>query len=67
MVAAHPDLAIVQLEEGKGFEIDTTVSIAVKKGNTELLNAIQAAIDTVSDETRTEWMDAATARQPAVE
>ena len=65
VVTSNPNLAIVQFEAGKGFEADTTVSIAVKKGNTELLNAVQAALDTIDSDTRTQWMTDAVSRQPA--
>ena len=41
------------------------MSIAVKKGNTELLNAVQAALDTIDSDTRTQWMTDAVSRQPA--
>ncbi len=69
-VAAHPDLAMVEFEEGKGFQIDlsdTAVSIGVKKGNEELLKGVQAALDQLSEDTRKEMMEAATTRQPAGE
>ncbi len=68
--AAHSDLAVVEFEDGKGFQIDlsdTAVSIAVKKGNTELLNEIQKALDEISEESRTQMMEDATKRQPAGE
>ncbi len=69
-VAANPELSIVEFEEGKGFNIDlteTAVSIAVKKGNTELLEGIQNALDGMSEEERSAMMEAATSRQPANE
>ena len=65
VVTSNPSLSIVRFEAGKGFEADTTVSIAVKKGNTELLNAIQAALDTIDADTRNQWMTDAVSRQPA--
>ncbi len=65
VVTSNPSLSIVRFEDGKGFEADTTVSIAVKKGNTELLNAIQAALDTIDTDTRNQWMTDAVSRQPA--
>lgn len=68
--AAHPELAVVEFEDGKGFQIDlsdTAVSIAVKKGNTELLNSIQEALDKMDENTRTTMMEDATKRQPAEE
>lgn len=69
-VAAHPELAVVEFEDGKGFQIDlseTAVSIAVKKGNTELLNGIQEALDKIDEATRKTMMEDATKRQPAGE
>lgn len=67
VVTSNPDLAVVRFEEGNGFEADTTVSIAVKKGNTGLLDALQAALDTIDSDTRTQWMTDAVSRQPANE
>ena len=67
VVTSNPSLAIVKFASGQGFEADTTVSIGVKKGNTQLLNELQAALDTISAETRTQWMTDAVARQPANE
>ncbi|MEG2038174.1 MAG: transporter substrate-binding domain-containing protein, partial [Oscillospiraceae bacterium] len=65
VVASNPDLAIVTFEKGKGFEADTSVSIAVKKGNTELKDALQKALDTLPQDQRLDWMGAAVERQPA--
>ena len=67
VVAANPDLAIVMFEEGKGFVVDTSVSIAVAKENTELLNAIQNALNGISEEQRLQIMEDAIGRQPASE
>lgn len=67
VVAANPDLAIVRFAEGNGFEADTTVSIGVKKGNTDLVAEIQAILDTIDGETRLTWMRDAVERQPAME
>lgn len=67
VVAANKDLKIVQFEKGKGFEADTSVSIAIKKGNTELKDAVQGALGTITEETRQQWMLDATTRQPATE
>lgn len=69
-VAAHPELAVVEFADDKGFQIDlsdTAVSIAVKKGNTDLLNSIQEALDKISEDTRKQMMEDATTRQPAGE
>lgn len=67
VVAANPDLAIVTFDEGKGFVVDTSVSIAVAKENEELLSQIQNALDQISEAERLEIMEAAVNRQPAVE
>ena len=70
VTSANPDLVYVQFAEGQGFsgsEVDASVSIAVNKGNTELLNALQAALDTISEDERQELMLEATNRQPAGE
>lgn len=67
VVAANPDMAIVQFEEGKGFEADTSVSIAVKKGNTALLEKIEGVLAGISQEERNEWMQYAVEHQPAQE
>ncbi len=70
VTSANPDLAYVQFSEGNGFsgsEVDASVSIAVRKGDTDLLNALQAALDTISDDERQEMMLDATNRQPAGE
>ena len=67
VVAANPDLAIVQFAEGEGFEADTSVSIAVKKGNTALLDKIQGVLDGISQDERNEWMQYAVEHQPAQE
>jgi len=66
VVSANPDLTIVTFEDGKGFIVDTSVSIAVAKENTELLEAIQGALDEISDAERLSIMEAAVGRQPAV-
>lgn len=67
VTATNPDLKYITFEPGKGFEADTSVSIAVKKDNTALLDAVQGAIDTIDEETRQQWMIDATSRQPAQE
>ena len=59
-------------EAGHGFtsagdEGGVTVSIAVAKENTELLNDVQKALDAISEEDRNAMMEAAVLRQPATE
>ena len=67
VVSANPDLAIVRFAEGKGFKADTSVSIAVRKSDDELLNALQDALKTIDTDTRNTWMEEAVNRQPANE
>lgn len=69
-IAAHPELAMIEFDDDKGFQIDlsdTAVSIAVKKGNSELLESIQKALDEMSEASRVQMMEDATKRQPAGE
>lgn len=67
VVSANPDLAVVRFAEGKGFKADTSVSIAVRKNDDELLNALQDALKTIDTDTRNTWMEEAVNRQPASE
>ena len=66
ILTSNPDLAIVRFDEGKGFDVDTTVSIGMKKGSkdSELYNQINDALKKLSQETREQWMEDAIATQP---
>lgn len=64
---SNPELAYVTFDEGKGFEVDLSdcsAGIAVAKGNEELLNKINAVVDTITREMQEEMMDAAFEEQP---
>ena len=67
VVAANPDLTYITFDEGKGFEADTTVSIALKEGSRdgELFNAVQDALDNIDQDTRKAYMQKAVEIQPA--
>ncbi|MGL4337747.1 MAG: transporter substrate-binding domain-containing protein [Turicibacter sp.] len=69
VVAANPDLTIVQFADGLGFDIDTSVSIGLKEGSkgTETFNKIQSALDSISEDTRIEWMTKARENAPTGE
>ena len=54
------------MKPGHGFKPHTSVSIAVKKNNTELLDKIQKALNDISEEERQQMMLEAVERQPAV-
>ncbi len=64
---ANSDLTYVTFEKGKGFEADTSVSIAISKENGELLQAVQSALDAISQDERNAIMQSAIADQPAGE
>ena len=66
IVASNPDLTYVTFKDRHGFKADTSVSIAVKKGNTELLDKIQKALNSISEDERQQIMLEAVKRQPAV-
>ena len=68
-IAANPDLTIVHFDEGKGFDIDTSVSIGLKEGSRDgdFFNKIQAALDKISEDKRNELMEAARENQPKQE
>lgn len=69
VVAANKDLTIVQFDEGKGFECDTTVSIGLKEGtrDSEFFKQVQASLDKITPEERKQLMTEAVNRQPAGE
>lgn len=69
VLEANPDLTVVHFDEGKGFEADTTVSIALKEGSrdSEFFNDVQEALDSIDTDTRLEWMSEAVQNQPAAE
>jgi putative lysine transport system substrate-binding protein/putative lysine transport system permease protein len=65
VTAANSDLSIVRFKEGKGFKADTSVSIAVRKSDKELLASLDKALSGITDEEREEMMEDAVSRQPA--
>lgn len=69
VVAANPGLAIVQFDEGHGFEVDTTVSIGLAEGSrdSDFFNAVQEALDSIDQDTRNEYMATAVENAPTEE
>lgn len=64
---SNPDLAIVQFEEGKGFDValsDCSAGIAVRKTDTELLEKINAVIATLDRDKEESMMQVALDAQP---
>ena len=69
MMMSNSDLVMVTFSTEKGFDIDTTVSIALQEGTRggEFFNAVQTALDSISDETRENWMVDAISKAPVEE
>lgn len=69
IVAANPDLTIVKFDEGKGFDVDTTVSIGLKNDtrDSDFFKAVQEALDKISTDTRNDYMKKAVESAPAGE
>lgn len=68
--SAIDDFTFVEFEDGKGFETnpdDIAIAAAVKKGNDDLLNAVNAALAKISDEDRDAIMEKAIKEQPIAE
>lgn len=67
MVASNSALSIIQFEDGQGFTVsdeDVIVSVALRQEDVNLLEAVNAALATVSNETRANIMTVALDRQP---
>ena len=65
--ATNPGLVMLDFPEGKGFVFtreDVDIGIALKKGNTELLNAMNEVLSKMTDEDRKDLMNEAIAAQP---
>ena len=69
IVSANPDLTYVVFDEGKAFDADTTVSIALKDGtrDSDFFKAVQTALDNISADARGQMMADAVLNQPSGE
>ncbi|MCF0259029.1 MAG: transporter substrate-binding domain-containing protein [Erysipelotrichaceae bacterium] len=69
IVEANKDLTYITFEKGKGFDVDTTVSIGMKNNtrDSDLFKSVQAALDKISEDTRADWMMKAVDRAPTGE
>lgn len=68
LLTTNPNLKIVEFADGQGFQVsseETDLGIACQKGDTELVNKINAILDSMSQEDRDAMMDQAVAAQPA--
>lgn len=67
-VATNSDLAMVELEEGSGFDVDagiTNIAVAAKKGDSDIITACNKTLAGISDEDKDELMQKAISIQPA--
>lgn len=68
ILMSNPNLKIIDFEGGTGFEVsseETDLGIPTQKGNTELVEKINAVLADIPQEERDEMMDQAVASQPA--
>ena len=64
-VASNPDLTFVVLEDGFEASVeDTSVAVAVKQGQPERIEAINAILSGISEDERNALMDDAVLNQP---
>nr|WP_315021104.1 transporter substrate-binding domain-containing protein [uncultured Aminipila sp.] len=65
-MAANPDIVMLSLDKGN-FHVDSgdvDMGVAVKKGNSNLLNAVNKVVDAITEEDRAEMMNKAIEIQP---
>lgn len=69
IVAANSDtLQMIRFEDGNGFDVtieDVTVAVGLRQDDSDLLSAINDALNAISIETRNTYMEEALKRQPA--
>ena len=68
--AADSDFTFVSFDEGNGFDYrpdDAALAAGMKKGNTALAEAVNKAIDNISEDDRKTLMNEAIANQPAAQ
>jgi len=67
---ANPDLKVVKFEEGKGFDYskgEASNAVAVRKGDSETLEAVNAVLSSISAEDRSALMESIIKMQPIAE
>ncbi|MDR2566624.1 MAG: transporter substrate-binding domain-containing protein [Bifidobacteriaceae bacterium] len=65
-VASNPDLAFAAFEDGEGFKDHPTIAIGLKKGS-DLLEDVNAALGSISEQQREQLMEQAVKDQPGTE
>ncbi len=69
-VSTNPDLKMIEFAADKGYDVDesiTSISIAVRKGDSDRLDAFNTKLADISSDTRDQWMNDAIKNQPASE
>lgn len=69
-IATNPDLVMIEFDGEDGYDVDesiTSISIAVRKEDDDLLDSLNKKLEKITEDTRSEWMDDAIANQPASE
>ncbi len=67
LAASNSNFSIISFADGQGFTIDdeeVIVSVALRQEDINLLSAINAALASISTQTRNDYMEAALLRQP---
>ena len=65
-VQSDPSVVMVEFEDGKGFKLDYSGScVGIRKGDTDLLELVNEAVEAIPVDQRQEMMDWAIAHQPA--
>ena len=66
VTGSNDKLIYLTFEEGNGFDIleeNLQIAVALRKGNTDLLDEINAIIATITNEQKEQWMLGALERQ----
>ena len=69
-VSTNPDLKMLEFDSENGYDVDesiTSIAIALRKGDSDRLDALNKKLSTISSDTRDEWMNEAIKNQPASE
>lgn len=68
--ATNPNITFIEFAPGSGFDFDgndVSVAVAIRKGDTELKEAINTALAEITEEEREQYMVDALANQPSAE
>ena len=69
-IKSNPNLTYITFEQGQGFtysEEDAALAVGIKKGNEEMMELCNKALEKITNEQREAWMLEALERQPSSE